>query len=462
MESTPQRPFVSVPSGHASFVQSDWIALGFCAACGVLACIPLLFADRVPGTAVAATAIALVLVFVVRAVLTRSFLPRTAVDWPNMLMLLLIPVGLWASANLSTSWSVVYKMLASFAVFYGLAGLARSRWLRFLPVALLLLSASLALVVLLGTNWNTAKIPLLPVSLYRFLPSFELPFRPQGINPNVTGGAMALLLLPAVALAWWGEGRLLRLMALATASLLGLTLLISQSRGAWMATVGALVIMPWLRYRRWWILIATVLIAGVVPILLIGPSRVGGVLFPYAGFGDSSVNTLAGRLEIWSRALYLIHDSSLTGAGLGMFEDVVKVLYPTFFIGLEGGFMHAHNLYLQSAVELGVGGLVANLALLLGLAASLIAAVRHHRQGQVNPLSTSLAIGLFGSLLVYMLHGVVDSPIGAARAYALLVYALFGAAAALCSDIMAASGQREINLINASSVTKAPDTSTPS
>ena len=58
----------------------------------------------------------------------------------------------------------------------------------------------------------------------------------------------------------------------------------------------------------------------------------------------------------------LIQDFSLTGAGLGMFEQVVRLLYPTFFVGIQTGFMHAHNIYLQAAVELGLGGLVAHLA----------------------------------------------------------------------------------------------------
>ncbi|HRI57200.1 MAG TPA: hypothetical protein PK170_08905, partial [Anaerolineae bacterium] len=113
---------------------SDSLALAFLVACGLLAA-PLLFAARLPQGLLAIIALALLAVFVVRGLLTRSLLPRTAVDWPNLLLLLLLPVGLWASTDRATSWPVIYKVVAGFAIFYGLAGLAGARWMRALPWA---------------------------------------------------------------------------------------------------------------------------------------------------------------------------------------------------------------------------------------------------------------------------------------------------------------------------------------
>ncbi len=433
MEPSQPQPQFSPVSGRARAAQSDQVALIFLLACCVLV-LPLLFATRMPQAVLMATLVALLLVFGGRAVLTRSILPRTVVDWPNILTLLLVPVGLWASADLSASWPVACKIVAGFAIFYGLAGLARSRWLDFLPWVFLVLAAGLALVVLFGTNWTTVKIPILPDSLYRLFPQFRLPWRPEGIHPNLAGGVMALLLLPAIAMAWWGQGRVLRVVALGTAGLVGLTLLLSQSRGAWLGAAGAMVIMPALRYRRWWVGLAILLMALLV-FGLLGPSRLVGMLFPNASLGEASINTLTGRMELWSRAIYLIQDFSLTGAGLGMFEKVVMVLYPPFFIGSEGGFIHAHNIFLQTAAEMGLPGLIVHLALLIGLAASLIAATRHILVDQANRTNVSLAMGLFGSLVVYALHGMVEAPPAAPRGY-VLAFALFGSAAALCNHIL--------------------------
>lgn len=413
-------------------------ALLFLAACSGLA-VPLLFATRLPQTVLVGTTAAVLIVFVVRALLSRSLLPRTPIDWPNVFTLLLLPVGLWASADRTLSWPVAYKVVAGFAIFYGLAGLAHTRWLRFLPWVLLLLSAGLAAVVLVSTKWSTAKIPLIPPTVYQWLPTVRLPWRPEGIHPNLTGGAMALLLPPAVAVAAWGRGVWLRLLALLATAAVGLTLLLSQSRGAWIGAASAIFLMPTLRYRRWWLVIVGLAVAVIGGAWWLGLGRLEGLLFPAVGASETAVNTLSGRLELWSRAIYLIQDFSFTGAGLGMFEKVVLLLYPPFLIGPEGGFIHAHNVFLQTAAEFGIPGLIAHLALLLALGNGLIAAARRARN-QDNQELTVLVVGLFGSLLVYIIHGQVDVPPVAPRGYA-LIYALFGASAALINLLNRPTGQ---------------------
>ena len=410
----------------------------FLVACLVLA-VPLLFAGRFSRSFLTFVLVGVATAFGARAALTRSLLPRTAVDWPNMLALLLLPLGLWASADLATSWPVAYKVVAGFAVFYGLAGLARTRWLEALPWLLLALSMGLALVVLVATRWSDAKIALLPDALYDLLPTVRLPWRPEGIHPNLAGGAMALLLLPAVALAWWGPGRWLRLLAILTALATGLVLLLSQSRGAWIGAAGALALMPWMRYRRWWVVLVVLALLALLAGALLGPDRMQALFFPTDALDETTVNTLPGRLELWARATYLIRDFGLTGAGMGMFEPVVMALYPPFFTGIQGGFIHAHNVFLQMAVDFGVPGLVLHLAVLLGLGASLLSAVRTDRQESPDAAWSTyraLAVGLFGSLLVYVLHGMVEAPPVAPRGY-VLAYALFGAAAAVSAQLLA-------------------------
>ena len=73
---------------------------------------------------------------------------------------------------------------------------------------------------------------------------------------------------------------------------------------------------------------------------------------------------LQGRVELWSRALYAIQDFPLTGCGLGTFRQVVHLLYPPFFVEPGADLAHAHNFFLQVALDLGVPGLIAYLALL--------------------------------------------------------------------------------------------------
>lgn len=423
----------------ASAGRSDRLALAFVAACALLA-VPLLFAALLPQGLLLITTTALLAAFVVRGLLTRSWLPHTAVDWPNILLVLLLPLGLWASTDRAASWPVIYKVIAGFAIYYGLAGLAGSRWTRTLPWLLLFASAGLALVVFVSTNWATAKLPWVSDAIYSLLPTVRLPWRPEGIHPNLSGGAMAWLLLPAVALTLWGGQRRMQALAAATALLVGLTLLLSQSRGAWLGAALALLVMPVLRYRRWWIVLLVVA-AGAAAVLAWGPERLQGLLFPAMGGDEISTNfnTLPGRLELWVRALAVLHDFGLAGVGPGQFEPLVMVLYPPFFTGLLGGFQHAHNLYLQAAVDFGIPGLVALLALLVGSGASMAAAVgRGASRSAANQPLTALTIGLFGSLLALAVHGLVDAPLVAPRGYA-LAFALLGMAAALSNQLLMAS-----------------------
>ena len=251
---------------------------------------------------------------------------------------------------------------------------------------------------------------------------------------------MALLLLPAVALALWTPNRSLRWTAVAIAVLLGFILLLSQSRGAWVAVGGALAVMPWLRYRRWWAVVLVLTVIAIATAALLGPVRLESMVFPASVGDEVSVNTLPGRAELWTRAITLLRDFGLTGGGAGNFEQVVLTLYPPFFTGIVGGFSHAHNMYLQMAVDFGLPGLVVYLALLVALAASLVTAARLGKAQPAEDTAVSLAIGLFGSLLVVAIHGLVDAPLATPRVYA-LVFILFGVAAAASSHLVGMAGR---------------------
>ena len=71
------------------------------------------------------------------------------------------------------------------------------------------------------------------------------------------------------------------------------------------------------------------------------------------------------RLEIWSRALYMLQDFPFTGIGMGAFRQVANLLYPFFLAGPDAEIPHAHNIFLQVGVDLGLPGLIAWLALLI-------------------------------------------------------------------------------------------------
>jgi putative inorganic carbon (HCO3(-)) transporter len=197
---------------------------------------------------------------------------------------------------------------------------------------------------------------------------------------------------------------------------------------------------PWLR----WLALLAALALGL------WLWRAGAAFLQHWGEWLSSGGTLtslAGRQEVWSRALYMTQDFPFTGIGLGTFDRVQLLLYPFF---LSAGLVHhAHNLFLQVAVDLGLPGLIAYLALWLGSFHSTWQAYRvlsppgnlRNRVSPRNPISEplcervppwlpSLALGLFGSQMAMTLHGLLDTPVWANK-LAFLPWFAFGLSAAL-------------------------------
>lgn len=285
-----------------------------------------------------------------------------------------------------------------------------------------LVGAAILVVGLMGTDWR-AKVPGFRLVM-EHLPDrvVQLPDAPQaGINPNQLAGALMLYLpLAVVAVVdQWAEGR--RTWAL-WGAVLGLllvsgVLLLTQSRGGWMggvASLGTLAILWGLsassRWARWSALVVFVLTVGVVigvVFWLGGFQQAGEALLDQGSHSalEGSVGTISiqGRLEIWSRALYAIADFPFTGCGLGAFRRVAWVLYPLFLVPAGTDFAHAHNIFLQTALDLGLPGLVAYLAL-LGLAAAVCwQAIR--RGGRRR----RLALGLLAGLVGLHVYGLTDA-----------------------------------------------------
>ena len=405
----------------------------------MLAAAPMVFAGQMPRGLLVLATLAALAAFVWRGLYTRTLLPRSAVNWANVALLLALPIGWWASTDHAASAAVIYKTLAGFVTFYGFANLAGTRWPSRLPALWLVFSVALGMVMLLTVRWATAKLSFLPAGLYSLLPSTRLPWQPEGFHPNVAGSTLSWLLLPTLALALWGDGRRLRRAAALVAAFLAFVVLLSQSRGAWMGLLFAAAAVPALRWPRWRRVFLIALALGLVAALLLGPARVAHVVLPDSAAGETSVNTLPGRLELWQRALAMLHDSGMTGVGPGQFESVARVLYPPFYIGMQAPFYHAHNLYLQTALDFGLLGLVAFVALLVGMAASLVAALAAWPRlvGQDRSLA-ALAAGIFGSLLALAAHGLLDTPQAPAPSY-WLIFALLGSAAAIVQHLRSSS-----------------------
>lgn len=354
---------------------------------------------------------------------------RGTVHWPLInaclsVILLMLPVSLFVSDDRSLSWPRFYLIVLGIAFFSAVVnGVRTQRQLWWISSLLLALAGGLCLLSLVGTDWPRQKVFKAPV-LYTYWPRlfYEGPSMPGhgAFHPNVVGGTLALFIPLALSLYFsppphqrgWFRNLVVRVPLAFLILLLLFVVVLTQSRGAWLALAVGLWVMVVARYPRlWWeipIIVGFVLLAG----------RAWTV--PHARelfLGLDSTGTSLSRLAVWGRALAMMRDAPLTGLGLNLFPVVVEARYP--LPGPEVAPPHAHNLLLQVGVDLGLLGMIAYLVLLVTCLVRVGQAVTAFRTRE-NASMVALSAGLLGSLVVAGLHGLLDAVTWVARPSPLL------------------------------------------
>jgi putative inorganic carbon (HCO3(-)) transporter len=278
-----------------------------------------------------------------------------------------------------------------------------------------LVGLGLALIAPLSVEWRIEKLPFIPVELYqRFAVLIS-----DSAHPNVMAGIL-LLLFPITMcglLFTWSElGWLERaFLGIGSVSMLGV-LVLSQSRGAWIALGVVLIAIPVLRWRWGWALSLLVIGSAVSLVNLLGTAKVVRAITVHS--------TIGGRFKIWQRTIYMIQDFPFTGIGMGSFLETLDNFYPFYPPATESIF-HAHNLFLQIASDLGIPGLIAWLAILMGI---VWLSWQLYRQGYMRDQKTALGLGagLLCSQLALAAHGFVDAVTWGMVRPAPIVWAIWG------------------------------------
>ena len=342
----------------------------------------------------------------------EPLLPNTPLTPPLLLLIGMVIIGTAVSADLSESltkaanlfigiiwWrelnnarqlsqSTLLQLFVALGLLFTLLGIATVDWPRDIP----------AIARLIPFNSNQLG---------------QLPESPNGTHPNQLALTILLFILPSIALTL-GSPTSSRRLAGGVISLVALvTLVFTQSRGGWLSLLIALfaVILGGLylksaeKNRRYWHIGLTISILLALIPLTIGFLELQTLwLQPNRSSAIGSLSTLQFRRELWPWAIQAIHDFPLTGVGLGSFDSVVHRLYP---VAIRSSFdiAHAHNLFFQTALDVGLPGLIAYLAL-IGLA---LATAWQTAKQSADPAQRWLPLTLFGTLLAVHLFGILDS-----------------------------------------------------
>lgn len=250
-------------------------------------------------------------------------------------------------------------------------------------VSFLFLALGLGFTILgiLSANW-LFKIPVIS-NIVRQIPqlTFLVPEAPPtGVQTNQIASTI-LIWIPlyySLFLGYFADKKRLPktiIIVVSVALILGtFLLLLTQSRSGYIGFTGG-VFLLFLMWRQLLppahkikkALTAVLLTGGastLIGILILGPQTLLSIWAdPNQDSLVGSLSTIGFRQEVWKWALAALSDFPFTGTGLGTFRIVVRRLYPIQIIpGYD--IAHAHNIFLQTALDLGIPGLIAYLFIL--------------------------------------------------------------------------------------------------
>ncbi len=310
----------------------------------------------------------------------------------NLVLLVIaiqVLISLYATYDIAVSLQKVTGVIWGMAVFFALVRFGKKRS-GIIVSTLVFITASVGISILglLGIEWPMNKIIFFN-SLYEKFPNISaiIPGLTEGFHPNEVGGALTWIIPFWIVLFFWLIISFRKIktsipvlvillgifLNLALLGLSSIVLLFSQSRSAYIGLafgllILLLVVLP--KNIRWGYISLLVIGTGFLIYFIVNGQFMQYVnqLFPDNGMASMafSMNTMSGRVEIWSRAIYAMQDFAFTGMGMNTFRTIVNVLYPLQTISADvpvKDIGHAHNLFLQVGLDLGIPGLIAFIGL---------------------------------------------------------------------------------------------------
>ena len=349
---------------------------------------------------------------------TGRFVPDTRLNVPLYVLLAMTAVSLIVTPDWRFSLGKVAGVLLGVLIYWGaVRWIADAARLRLALWAVVLAGGGLAVIGLLGFDnaalgFNTpnepGKIPILAAITSR-LPAVirGVPGAEQGFSPNAIAGSLLLFLplqfaLIATPARRWlapqGASRGVEaIILIANVVLLALTLttwVLMQSRGGAAALVGAIGLFLLWSGRKGRITIAAAAVAGLVFWFSVGQWMLANTDWR---------RLLDDRRAIWSQAVTIIGNHPLEGVGMNMARRLIDPPRPASATG--GDVAHAHNHLLQTALDLGLPGLAAYLAIWV-LALQGLARVFRMADSRAT---RGVAGGLMAGLVAYFGFGMTDA-----------------------------------------------------
>ena len=324
----------------------------------------------------------------------------TPMDLPFLCLLLICLMSWWLSQHRATSTRAMLMLLTYLAAFYGVVHGTRTRrqWrhLIFLIVAVGVFLSLFGIIKMFGLN----PFPWWEYPYLNYPPDFMA--ATYG-NHNHLAGFLEMALPLALGMLLCGFFFWRRMVLVYLACLLLAGLILSLSRGGWIATVVglslmAVVLLASRYFARKRLIIA--LIVGTLALctfIITSTPVVARLLTVYEQDENASFGS---RVQAWKGIIDMIRQRPWQGSGPGTFALIFPRFQPP---GLTARFTMAHNDYLQFIAE---GGLV---LIPVGLW-MVMALFRHgfHKLGHSSRFVRGLTLGAMSGIVAILVHSIVD------------------------------------------------------
>ena len=348
------------------------------------------------------------LIWIWRRVAKKDFFERTILDWAIFILAIQVFATCFIVPDFAFSLPKIAGVLFGIAFFYSITALLKTDKLIRAGIILFLGGGLvLSFIGILGMIRSNVKYldELFKISTLIPKINFNLPGAEKGFHWNAIGGTLILIIPLYIILIFLYLRRKKQNYLIYKNSLfliflfLGLlvtsgVLLLTQSRGSWIGLLLSCLILliPRGRGKKWGLLLIFFFVA--VYLILLGFDKIPLSIEEMKG-------KMVGRMQFWNLAIETVGDHPVFGIGMNRVRQIPQVGYEQ---------AHVHNHLLQTAAELGIPGLIAYLAILIGAGFMCFEIWQKSNIGWMR----MTALGLGCGQLAHFIFGMADSiPLGA-------------------------------------------------
>lgn len=282
--------------------------------------------------------------------------PRWFANPPLVIYIALATISTIVAVDKTLSSFEIFLLLQSFLLFTYIASTVKTREEVVFIVTILLITLLFEALVMIGLRGIGRSIEIGPLTA-----RIDSGGRVGGTvgSPNGAGGYLSLLLVPALSLLIARWGSLHKLLAITAFGLGTIALILTQSRGGWLAFGGSLTLFMFITWRRGWISLTmpTILLLVSVGVAITFQDAIVARLF------GNDEGSAASRLPLIDLAFRIIRDHPFLGIGTNNFAALIRS-YDTPDFGNAWLYV-VHNKYLLIWAEMGLLGLAAFLGFLM-------------------------------------------------------------------------------------------------